>query len=105
MVDRKDCGPPKVGEKSPKVSGPFEKGNCRFVFFIQKRAYFVRKKAIVKIDDLKKIEKPPKVRDLPRTEGSEKEDVTLDCKDCGPPKVGEKLPKLGGPFEKGHCRF
>ena len=61
MVDHKDGKPPKVVEKSPKVRGPFEKGNCRFVFLIQKRAYFVQKKAFVKSDDLKKFEKPPKV--------------------------------------------
>ena len=40
-----------------------------------------------------------------RTEGYEQEDVTVNCQDGGSPKVGEKSPKVGGPFEKGHCRF
>ena len=39
MVDRKHGGPPKVGDKSPKVGGPFEIGHYRFRFFIRKRAY------------------------------------------------------------------
>ena len=42
---------------------------------------------------------------LTRTEGFEREDMMVDRKDGGPPKVGEKSPKVGGPFEKGHCRF
>ena len=46
MVVHKDAGPPKVGEKSPKVQGPFEKGNCRFVLFVQKRAYFNQKRPL-----------------------------------------------------------
>ena len=54
---------------------------------------------------MKKIEKPPKAGGLTRTEGSEKEDVTLDCKDCGPPKVEKKIPKVGGPFKKGHSVY
>ena len=44
-VDRKHGGPPKVGDKSPKVGGPFEIGHYRFRFFILKRALFVRKRA------------------------------------------------------------
>ena len=32
------------------------------------------------------------------TEGSERVDVTVDRKHGGPPKVGEKSPKVGGAF-------
>ena len=50
------------------------------------------------------------------TEGLERMGVTVDCKHGGPPKVGDKSPKVGGPFqidhidfdssfEKGHTRF
>ena len=34
------------------------------------------------------------------TEGSEREDVTVDRKHGRPPKVGEKSPKVGGPFQR-----
>ena len=39
------------------------------------------------------------------TEGSKREDVTVDRKHGGPPKVGDKSPKVGGPFEIGHNKF
>ena len=45
------------------------------------------------------------MKGLTRTEGSEREDMMVDCKVTGPPKVGEKSPKVRGPFEKGNCRF
>ena len=48
---------------------------------------------------LKKIQKPLKVGGLTRTEGSEREDMMVDHTDGGPSKVGEKSPKVGGPFE------
>ena len=38
-VDRKDGGPPKVGDKSPKVGGPFQIDHYRFRFFVRKREY------------------------------------------------------------------
>ena len=40
-----------------------------------------------------------------KTEGSKREDVKVDCKVSGPPKVGEKSPKVGDPFKKGQCKF
>ena len=59
-VNCQDGGAPKMGEISAKVGGPFEKGHCRFWVFVWKRAFFVWKKAIVKIYDLKKFHKHPK---------------------------------------------
>ena len=47
MVDRKDREPPKMGEKSAKVKGPFEKGHCRFRLFVWYWAYFNKKRIIV----------------------------------------------------------
>ena len=86
MVDRKHSGPPKVGDKSPKVGGPFDKGHCKFCLFV-------------------KFQKPPKVGGLKMSEGSKREDEMVDRKHGGPPKVGDKSPKVGGPFEIGHYRF
>ena len=96
MVDHEDGRPPKLGGKSPKARGPFEKGNCRFVLLIRQKAYFNQKKTIA---ILKKIQKALKVGGLTRTEGTKREDMMVDHKDDGPPKVGEKSPKVGGPFE------
>ena len=45
----------------------------------------------------KKFQKPPKVGGLTMNEGSERADVTVDRKVGGPPKVGDKSPKVGGP--------
>ena len=42
---------------------------------------------------------------LTMTEGSERKDVTVDRKEGGPPKVGEKPPKVGDALEIDHCRF
>ena len=44
--------------------------------------------------DLKNFKKLPKVGGLTRMEGYEREVVTVDRKDSGPPKVGEKSPKV-----------
>ena len=52
-----------------------------------------------------KFSKTFQVGGLTMTEGSEREDETVDRKHGGPPKVGDKSPKVGGPFEKGHYRF
>ena len=46
---------------------------------------------------LKNFKKPPKVGGLTMTEGFERADVTVDRKVGGPPKVGDKSPKVGGP--------
>ena len=52
-----------------------------------------------------KFSKTSQVGGLMMTEGSEREDETVDRKHGKPPKVGDKSPKVGGPFEKGHYRF
>ena len=39
------------------------------------------------------------------TEGSKREDETVDRKQGRPPKVGDKSPKVGGPFDIGHYIF
>ena len=64
----------------------FEKGYCKFCLLV-------------------KFQKPPKVGGLTMTEGSERLDVTVDRKHGGPPKVGDKSPKVGGPFQIGRYRF
>ena len=71
----------------------FEKGHTRFEIGLRNFCLFV------------KFQKPPKVGGLKITEGSKREDETVDRKHGGPPKVGDKSPKVGGPFEKGHYRF
>ena len=40
-----------------------------------------------------------------QTEGSEQEDMTVNCQDGGAPKMGEISARVGGPFEKCPCRF
>ena len=52
---------------------------------------------------ISKILKTGKMEGFMRTEGYEQEDVTVNCQDGGSPKVGEKSPKVGSPFEKDHC--
>ena len=63
-----------------------KKDHCKFCLFV-------------------KFQKAPKVGGLMMTEGSERVDVTMDRKHGGPPKVGDKSLKEGGPFEIGHYRF
>ena len=48
-----------------------EKAHCKFCLFV-------------------KFQKPPKVGGLTMKKGSEREDVTAECKHGRPPKVGEK---------------
>ena len=71
----------------------FKKGHNRFEIGHRKFCLFV------------KFQKPPKVGGLTMTEGSERVDVTVDRKHGGPPKVGDKSPIVGGPFEIGHYRL
>ena len=71
----------------------FEKGHTRFEIGLPKFCLFV------------KFQKPPKAGGLKMTEGSERVNVTVDRKHGGPPKVGDKSPKVGGPFEIGRYRF
>ena len=71
----------------------FEKGHSSFERGHHKFCLFV------------KFQKPPKVGGLTMTEGSERVHVTVDRKHGGPPKVGDKSPKVGGPFQIGHYRF
>ena len=52
-----------------------------------------------------KFQKPPKVGGLTMTERSEREIVLVDRKHVSAPKVRDKSPRVGGPFEIGHYRF
>ena len=63
----------------------FEKGHSRFEKGHRKFFLFV------------KLQKPPKVGGLTMTKGCEQENETMDRKHGGPPKVGDKSPKVGGP--------
>ena len=60
----------------------FDKGHIGFEIGHRKFCLFV------------KFQKPPKVGGLTMTEGSDRVDVTVDRKHGGPPKVGDKSPKV-----------
>ena len=62
------------------------------------------KKAIVNLPFCK-FSKTSQVGGFAMTEWSEREDETVDRKHGGPPKVGDKSPKVGGPFDIGHYIF
>ena len=78
-VDRKDGGPPKVGDKSPKVGGPFQIDHSSFVIdfdssFEKGHSSFEKGHIGFEIGHRKfclfvKFQKPPKVGGLTMTEG------------------------------------